>query len=89
MTTYHATGNVYLPTFEDIRHWYLAGTKDGDPAPLQTNITSDDPRYPKLQHIIQLRKQAREASREIICVASTGIRYSDLEKSSRMILNGT
>ena len=89
MTTYDATGNVYLPTFEDIRHWYLAVTKDGDPAPLQTDITPDDPRYSEHKRIVQLRKQAWEAYREIICVASTGIRYSDLEKSSRMILNGT
>ena len=40
MTTYDATGNVHLPTFEEIRHLYLADTKDGDPSPLQTDIVS-------------------------------------------------
>jgi len=49
MTTYHAPGNVYLPTFKDIRHWYLAVTKDGDPANLQTispQMTQDIWSYP-------------------------------------------
>jgi len=32
MTTYDATGNVYLPTFEDIRHWYLAVTNGHVPS---------------------------------------------------------
>jgi hypothetical protein len=89
MTTYDATGNVRQPTFEEIRHLFLAVTKDGDPAPLPTDIPPDDPRYPKLQRIIQLRKQAWETYREIICVAATGKRYLDLEQSAKMILQST
>jgi hypothetical protein len=89
MTTYDATGNVRQPTFEEMRRSYLAATKDGDPAPFPIDISPDDPRYPKLQRIIQLRKQADETYREIICVAATGRRYLDLEQSAKMILQST
>jgi len=89
MTTYDATGNVRQPTFEELRHLFLAVTKDGDPAPLQTDILLDDPRYKKLQRIIQLRKEAWEITRDIICKASTAKGYSDLEQSAKMILQST
>lgn len=89
MTTYDATGNVHLPTFEELRHLFLVVTKDGDPSLLQTDIPSGDPRYLESLRLARLRKQAWGAYREIICVASTARRYSDLKKSSRMILDGT
>jgi len=89
MTTYDATGNTRQPTIEEIRHWFLAATKDGDPSPLQTDIPLDDPRYKDHLRIVEWRKQAWEIYREIICMASTAKGYLDLEQSAKMILQAT